>query len=58
MVSWIAEKFAVEGKTLDFKQNGTWDRGWKVEKTYGRQSAEDAIANSQLYKSHRKGTDI
>lgn len=58
MVSWIAEKFAVEGKVLDFKQNGIWDRGWKVEQTFGRQSAEDAMANSQLHKQHRKGTDI
>lgn len=58
MVSWIGDKFATKGKVLDFKQNGIWDRGWKVEQTYGRQSAEDTVSNSQLYKQHRKGTDI
>lgn len=58
--SWIEERFAVIGKFVRMKKLDTdeWDEGWVVMKTYGSVSEEQAKHMRDLYKHHRKATDI
>lgn len=59
-VSWIEEKFAVVGKQIKRKNESTdsWDDGWIVDKTFGKVNEEHVKKMRDLYKHHRKGTDI
>jgi hypothetical protein len=60
-MAWIPENFANIGKFIKIKRDDdTWDDGWEV-KGNGeglKMSAEDANAQSQLYKKTRKVSDI
>lgn len=59
-VSWIEEKFAIVGKVIKRKtdQETEWNEGWVVTATYSRMSEEHVKKARDLYKHHRKGTDI
>lgn len=58
-VSWIEEKFAVSGKKVRRKnENEVWEDGWIVTNTYGKITSEQAKQMKELYKNHRKGTDV
>lgn len=58
-VSWVEEKFAVIGRKVRVKnESEVWEDGWVVEETYGKITAEQAKLMKDLYKHHRKGTDI
>ena len=35
-ISWIPEKFAIEGKILKLKDYGAWTDGWKVVAAFSR----------------------
>ena len=57
--SWVEEKFAVVGKKVRIKrEDETWSDGWVVSKTFGSVTEEQAKTMKDLYKHHRKGTDI
>lgn len=57
--SWVEEKFAVVGKKVRVKnESEVWEDGWIVTETYGKITAEQAKQMKDLYKHHRKGTDI
>lgn len=58
MTSWIPEKFAEVGKILKLKEGDEWVDGWEVFKIGSRMESKTVNENSQLYKKHRKGTDI
>jgi hypothetical protein len=56
---WIEAKFAKEGEYIKRKLNGEWSDGWKVIKASpGLRTQEQVLANRDLHKDHRKGTDI
>ena len=56
--SWIPEKFAEVGKVLKLKESGEWEDGWEVVHVGSRLDSKIVNENSQLYKKHRRGTDI
>lgn len=58
--SWIEEKFAVVGKKIKRKteHDDDWNDGWVITETFGKVSEEQAKQMRDLYKHHRKGTDI
>ena len=60
MVSFLPDKFSVEGKWVDIKntETGVWSNGWKVKSAFSVTSAEDVEKLSGLYRHHRKATDI
>jgi hypothetical protein len=56
---FIPQDYAVKDSYIERKINGTWNNGWKVVEVYeGLKSQEQVTADRDLYKSHRKGTDI
>jgi hypothetical protein len=56
---FIPEKYAIQDSYIERKIDGNWDNGWKVVAVYeGLKSEEQVMADRDLYKSHRKGTDI
>ena len=56
--SWIPEKFAEVGKVLKLKEGDEWEDGWEVVHVGSRLDSKTVNENSQLYKKHRRGTDI
>lgn len=56
--SWVPEKFAEVGKVLKLKENGEWEDGWEVVHVGSRLDDKTINENSQLYKKHRKDSDI
>lgn len=38
--------------------NDSWDDGWIVTETYGKATEKQVKMQRDLYKHHRKGTDI
>jgi len=58
-VSWIEEKFAVVGKQVKRKtEDEKWDEGWVITATYTKVNEEHIKKIKDLYRHHRKGTDI
>ena len=58
-ISWIPEKFAVEGKFLELKNDsGEWSDGWQVVQVGARKSDKEANDRSQDYKRTRRASDI
>lgn len=58
--TWLPEKFAVKGKTVDLKgDNGEWTRDWEV-KSVGSNVIDGETANrmSRAWAKHREATDI
>ena len=59
LVTWIPEKFAKLKNIVRVKdENDQWEDGWEVKQTYGKITEQQAFAQRDLYKQHRKGTDI
>lgn len=59
-MAWIPEKFAKVGKYIKIKKDDMWEDGWKVTGVSDGvvKTAEEANAQSQLYKKTRKASDI
>ena len=58
-VSWIPEQYAVVGKYLKLKDDGSWTDGWRVISVGEiRCSAEEVSARSRDYRSQRRVSDI
>ena len=60
-VSFIPEKFAVQGKPLDLKntETGKWEQGWEVKSAGTLLFDEDQVDQlSRLYRHQRKASDI
>lgn len=61
--SWIPEKFAIKGKYVKLKKEGStgnkkWDNGWLVVEVGSRMREEEVLVRSQDYKHQRKQSDI
>ena len=57
-VAWIPSEFAVKGKTVKIKIDGTWDDGYRVEEVYKTESRESVERDERAYKKQRQRTDI
>lgn len=58
-VSWLPERFAVQGKVLELQdEKGVWENGWVVKAAYNKLPEEIVIRNRDLHKHHRKATDV
>jgi hypothetical protein len=54
--SWLPSKFAVEGRILDFDDEG---RGWRVMKVFrGTVDSKIVAERERDYRNHRKATDV
>jgi hypothetical protein len=45
-MAWLPKEFAVEGRTLDLKDNRGWDYGWLVVKVYDQRLSYDEVRDS------------
>ncbi len=60
-MAWIPQSFAILDKVIKIKnEDSTWDDGWVVVGIGENivKTAEEANAQSQLYKKTRKASDI
>lgn len=58
-VAWIEDKKIEVGKIVEIKRpDGTFDPGWHIEATYGRVDKEQMLVARDVWKDHRKVTDI
>lgn len=58
-VAWIPERFAVIGKQIKIKRDdGTWDDGWTVTKTYSKIEADKIEGCERDHLKQRKASDI
>ena len=59
-ITWLPEKFCALGKYVKLKNDdGSWTDGWKVEEVYpSRRTLDEANIASDVYRHHRKATDI
>lgn len=58
-VSWIEEKFAIlQNKIRRKNEEDVWEDGWIVTATFGKVSETHVKKMRDLYKQHRKGTDV
>lgn len=49
-IAWIPSDFAVEGKIIKLKENdGSWNDGWTVSKTYGTKTEKDIKDHERDY---------
>jgi hypothetical protein len=58
-MAWIPTEFATDGRLVDLKRGGQWDRGWKVV-TAGKAQLDSTFVRERGadYKNMRKMTDI
>ena len=58
-VSWIEEKFAIlQNKIRRKNEEDVWEDGWIVTAIFGKVSETHIKKMKDLYKHHRKGTDV
>jgi len=56
--SWIPERFAKKNKTIKIFENDVWEDGWVVEFVGASKSEEYLSDFKDIYRTHRKVTDI
>lgn len=54
--TWLPEDYAIRGKVLKLKENGTWDNGWVVERVFGSVDEKLLPDSHSEIKGHRKAT--
>ena len=58
MVSWIPSKLAIVGQVVDLKEpDGTWARGWKVDKVYGEKEKSLLTSEQQVWRHWKAKAD-
>jgi hypothetical protein len=57
-VSWIPEKFAVQGKYLKLLEDDVWENGWLVMQVGGRRPSADVNIRSRDHLRQRDASDI
>lgn len=57
-VSWIPKKFAVKGRFLRLKDNGTWTDGWEVIEVWTTKPEDQVLPYRDDYRSWREVTDV
>lgn len=60
LVSWIPERFAVQGKILKIKTCEGWSNGWSVKTVYGcsKKSVDEVDRMNTDYRHQREASDI
>lgn len=58
-ITWIDVKKSDQGRYVDIKADGGYDRNWFIESVSEVSMSKEAIRKQeQNYKKHRKATDI
>jgi hypothetical protein len=59
-VSWIPEKFARLGKTVDLYSGSTdsWEKGWLVENVWSTITLDELIEQQKQSRNTRKASDV
>lgn len=56
--AFIDSTLAQEGRIVDLKIDGAWNRGWRVETVGSSMDSTMVQARERDFKNHRKATDI
>jgi hypothetical protein len=57
--SWIPEKYAKVGKSLELKNDDIWENGWVVAEVFTKRKSEEAvIRDADAFKKMRTMTDV
>lgn len=59
-ISWLPNRFAVQGSVVKLKDDGRWEDGWRVETAYHGVvlAHQELVERSQDYKRTRLASDI